>query len=109
MIWPPAASFDGEGHDGTSYDVTVRALATPHLLARVVRVLTWQGAAPYRLDYRADGTHVAVLFSVDACAWRVARLLAHFRRIHGVVSVAACDSATGESPETTRQPAPAAR
>ena len=107
MIWPPAASFDGD--NGTSYDVTIQAFATPHLLARVVRILTWQGAMPHRLDYRTNGPHVTLLFTVDANPWRVGRLLAHFRKIHGVVSALACDSSTGEPAATTLQPAPAAR
>ncbi len=107
MTWPPTASFENE--EGTNYDVTIRATVTPHLLARVVRVLTWQGTMPHRLDYRADGTHVALFFTVDATPWRVTRLLAHFRRIHGVTSAMACDSSSGQLPEAVLQPAPAAR
>ncbi|MDB6113335.1 MAG: hypothetical protein JWQ62_280, partial [Lacunisphaera sp.] len=80
------------------------------LLARVIRILAWQGVLPRELLFRAiDGDSLQIHFTAQCDSWRVTRLAANFKGIHGVTAVDACNSDTGEPADPVALPAPAAR
>ena len=96
---------------GTHYfDVVIRGQQEPLLLARVIRILAWQGVLPHELHFRAmDGDNLQIQFTAQCDSWRLTRLVANFQGIHGVIAVEACNSETGDPADPVALPAPAAR
>ena len=84
-----------------SFDLSIRGRAEPRLLSSIVRLVAWQGAALVQLNFQTRGDDIRIYFTVDCDAWKATRLVVHSRKIPGIISVGACDSATGQPPEAT--------